>query len=148
MIEPANNKEVLKDKAQWLSDFADSEEGKAIEGKFFEKIKKERATLSKKKQYYDSLSSEEFRGILDRQIDLHGPKWIDKCYKRGVEPYSKGELQTIIAVMEEYGRNRIPKKWDMFASYYKTYKGFRLVRFDGQGTFFRIYRFKQLLIQI
>lgn len=138
----------LKLIAQENDDFFESEEGVRSLKNAARRIKRQKAEVAKRKMQFDELSNDQFLKFVKKQIISHGPEWIDKCYKKGVEPYSKGELSYVIKVMQEYGKDTIPRKWEMFASFYKTYKGLRLVRYDGQGSFYRIYHSKELLIQI
>lgn len=138
----------LKKIAQETDDFFESEEGKRSLRNHARRAKRHKAEITKKKEMFDAMSNEQFLRHINKQIDSHGPDWIDKCYKKGKEPYAKRELQYVIDVMSQYGKDIIPKKWEMFASYYKGYKGLRLARYDGQGTFYRIFRSKQILIQI
>lgn len=138
----------LKLIAQENDDFFESSDGKRSLKNALRRAKRHKAELLKKKNYFDTLSNEQFLALVNKQITIHGPHWIDRCYKKGKEPYAKRELDYIIKVIQEYGTPYVPKKIEMFATSYKSFKGLRLVRYDGQGTFFRIYRSKELLIQI
>lgn len=139
---------TLKQIAQDNDDFFESEEGIRSLKNAARRHKRHKAEIAKCHEQLSSLTNEQFLKYIIKQIGSHGPDWIDKCHKKGIEPYSKGELSLTIKVIEEYGKNTIPRKWDMFASFYKTYKGLRLIKYNGQGSFYRIYRSKELLIQI
>ena len=138
----------LKNLAKEQQDFFESSDNKRSLKNALRRAKRHKAETLKNKLYYESLTNEQFLILVNKQITSHGPDWIDKCYKKNKEPYAKRELDCIIKVINEYGTNVNPKKFEMFAAYYKNFKGIRLVRYDGQGSFYRMYRGKELLIQI
>lgn len=138
-----NTEQLLKN----ADDVLASPDGKRVMQNLIRRTQRRQKLLEEKHEEFEKLTNEKFYALVLKQIELHDTTWRDKCLKKGIETKPKKELQLIISVVELYGRDIVPQTWEMFAKYYKSYKGLRIIRFDGQGSFYKIYKFNKLLLQ-
>jgi hypothetical protein len=142
-VEAEKKSKKMREAIDWLK----TDEGNKSIEEFFDKIEANNKLLLEKKEQYDILSDDDFKNIVIEESKKHDEEWKDKCYKEGCEPYPQEKLSDIINIMLEYGVDYEPGEWGMFESVHRIYKGLRVVRLDGQGSFFRIFDKETLLIQ-
>jgi hypothetical protein len=86
------------------------------------------------------LSEHDFEQIMARLIREHDDDYIDKCYKKGYEPYPNNKFSLLYSYLEE---NYAPVHNDLipqdFLSGSYFFKGYWFTIYCGQGCFYRIY---------
>jgi len=108
---------------------------------------KEKKILKYKKRY-DAMTDAEFKAHVIKEDAKHDATYRHNCYTSGSQPYPMKELQNIHDVMLNHGKEYTPRKWEMFASEYRRYKGLTIIVFNGQGTIIEIKSGKKSLSHI
>lgn len=94
------------------------------------------------------MTDKQFLTHVKNEITKHDRKWVDGCYKRGIEPYFKKDLSAIFSVAEKHGEKFVSAEPGMFESWARQYKGLTFLLHQGQGCICEIKKGEERLISM
>jgi hypothetical protein len=149
MLEEFDQSEMLRKSLEATNRLLNSKEGQDIIDKMIQEREEDDKRILECKLKYDAMTDESFKELIITEEKKYDDAFQTACYKKGYEPYPEGEICDVITVMLEHGvdRKMSPDEWGDFESVHRLYKGLEIVRFDGQGSFFRIFDDKTQLFQ-